>query len=88
MVVPPGHRVDVTSCMAHTAGDTELKTRFDRNVGDDTRVHHRHFGGEGARGQGSGLQDRSGGSRSPGRLVWVVQEHTGQGNLVGTQPDR
>lgn len=77
MVVPPGHQTYVASCMERTAGDTELKTWLDRSVGDDTRVHHHHFGVEVVRGQGSGLQDKSGDNRLLGRPVWEAQEYTG-----------
>lgn len=50
MAVPSGHRVDVASCMAHTAGDMGPKTWFDRSAGDYKRVHHPHFGEEIAHG--------------------------------------
>lgn len=86
-VAPPGHQVDVTSCMAHTAGGTELRTWSGRSVGDDTQVHRHHFGEEVAHEQVSESRDRIGDSRSLGHLVWEVEEHTGQESLAGSQPD-
>ena len=69
MVAPPGHRADVASCMARTAEDMGLRKWSDKIVGDDTQVHRHRFGGETAREQVSGLQDRTGDSRSLGHPV-------------------
>ena len=85
MVAPPGCQADVASCTARMAGDTGLRMWSDRSVGDDTWVHHHHFGEEVTREQVSGLQDRTGDSRSLDPPAWVVQEHTGQESLAGSQ---
>jgi len=85
MVAPPGHQADVAPCMGCMAEDMESRMWLDRSVGDDTQIHHHHFGGEATHEQVLGLQDRTGDSRLLGHQVWEVQEHTVQENLVGSQ---